>query len=81
MIYKIHHGIVAVPAVTYMTPATKISRHIHPLAYQVPTYTIDYRHFFFPRTIQDWNNLPRHNAEAPSPDSFRIHPSKGLQTA
>ena len=82
MFYKIHHGIVAVPAVTYMTPATRITRHTHPLAYQVPTYATDYGHFsFFPRMIQDWNNLPRHVAEAPSPDSFRAHLSKGLQTA
>ena len=46
------------------------------------TYATDYGRFsFFPRTIQDWNNLPRHLAEAPSPDSFRAHLSKGLQTA
>ena len=79
--YKIHHGIVAVPAATYMTPATRISRHTHPLAYQVPTYATDYGRFsFFPRKIQDWNNLPKHVTEAPSPDSFGAHLRKGLQT-
>ena len=82
MLYKIHHDIVAVPAATYMTPATRITRHTHPLTYQVPTYATDYGRFsFFPRTIQDWKNLPRHVAEAPSPDSYRAHLSKGLQTA
>ena len=47
MFYKIHHGIVAVPAATYMTLATRITRHTHQLAYQVPTSATGYGRFYF----------------------------------
>ena len=36
-----------------------LTRHIHCRTYQVPKFKTDYRkESFFPRTINDWNNLP-----------------------
>ncbi|KAH3737489.1 hypothetical protein DPMN_044082 [Dreissena polymorpha] len=38
MFYKIVHGLVAVPMPPYVTPPTRLTRHLHPLSFrQIPT--------------------------------------------
>ena len=47
LLYKITYDLVAIPASQYLTPNTRLSRHIHPLSYrQIPTLR-DYYSFTF----------------------------------
>ncbi len=72
MLYKINHGLVAIDANQYMTPATRISRRSNSNAYLVPQSNSDvHQYSFFPRTIRDWNELPQHVIDAPSVNAFR----------
>ena len=73
MFYKIHNGLIGIERAAYMTPTVRsLPSHSHNQTYLVPKATKDYYDLsFFPRTIQDWNQLPRNVVEAPSLDSFR----------
>jgi len=69
---------VAVNISDYLKPASRISRHSHELAFQVPSTSVDYIKFsFFPRTARDWNLLPSDVIKAPSLTSFRARLQKG----
>ena len=60
MFYKIHHGLVAVDKDKYIKHSSRVSRHSHNQAYEIPKTGPDYYKFsFFPRTINDWNRLPQ----------------------
>jgi len=81
VLYKIQHGQVAVNISDYLKPASRISRHSHELAFQVPSTSVDYIKFsFFPRTARDWNLLPCDVIKAPSLTSFRARLQKGLRS-
>ena len=55
MMYKATHDLVAIPALDYLTPDLRQSRHIHPLAFvQIPTLKDYYKFTFFPRTVIHW---------------------------
>jgi len=78
MLYKIQHGQVAVNISDYLKPASRISRHSHELAFQVPSTSVDYIKFsIFPRMARDWNLLPSDVIKAPSLTSFRARLQKG----
>ena len=57
MLYRIHHGIVAVPFDHLLVPLDSRSRghdqRFTPLYYRINIYG----HSFLPRTVRDWNNL------------------------
>ncbi len=59
MLYKVVHGLVALPADEYLTPSTSSNtRHTH--AYKFLPYSTRLNVFqksFFPRTVPDWNGL------------------------
>ena len=83
LLYKMVHGLVAVPASDYLTPADKRTRALHPFKYRsVPCSTDSFKFSCIPRTIPDWNSLPRTTVEAPSIDSFksRLSPGSGPST-
>ena len=57
-----------------LTPLDHKSRHVNPLAYEIPFAQTDYyKNSFFPRTIRDWNALPAEAVEASSLKAFRNH--------
>jgi hypothetical protein len=59
LLYKIHHGLVAIPIEEYLTPLSRISCHGHPLCYRLFTATSDYcKISFFPRTVYHWDCCP-----------------------
>ncbi len=66
MFYKIHKGKVHMTT-EHLLPPSRLTRNMHPLSYQVPSCSSDYRKFsFYPRTIRDWNGLPAPVAESES---------------
>ena len=70
MMYKIYHGLVAVPP-TRLHKRTRQLRG-HNLTFQVATATCDTTKFtFYCRTIPQWNALPHTTAEAPTLNIFR----------
>ena len=57
---KIHHGHVPINAFKYLRPMTRRSRHSHSDSYiPLSTSTSSHRLSFYPRTITQWNSLPR----------------------
>ena len=73
MLYKIHHGIVAIPSASYLTPLARATRHHHEQAFKIPKSRCDYHKFsFFPRTIQMWNTLPAAVINSKDIDTFKI---------
>ena len=78
MLYKIHHGMVAVNKAQYLTPAARTSRHTHRSSYLVNEASTDYiRQSFFLRTVREWNSLPATVVDAPSLESFKARLVRG----
>jgi hypothetical protein len=72
LLYKCIHGLVAVDLSGDLTPVARYSRHLHPLAFQIPIETKQYiQKSFIPRTVVQWNCLPASVAMAPSIDTFK----------
>ena len=71
MMYKIHNNLAHLPAQDYIMQATQATRNSQPHSYQVPySRTESHRQSFFPRTVRDWNALPRNTVTAPSVEAF-----------
>jgi hypothetical protein len=65
MLYKTYHEDVAISKEERLIPPKRTTRNMHPLSFQVPSSSSDYRKYsFFPRTIRDWNSLPTNTAAA-----------------
>ena len=64
MMYKIRHGLVILDNIeNRLLPASRTSRALQSLAYEVPHSSANYHQFsYIPRTIRDWNTLPSHVA-------------------
>ena len=59
MMFKIIHGLVAIPMPPYFEQPMRSTRHSHPLALrQVHTTANYYKFAFFPSTVVFWNQLP-----------------------
>ena len=72
MFYEIHRGLVAVNKDEYIRQYTRVSRHSHDQAYEIPGTGPDYYNFsFFPHTINDWNRLPQSVIDSKTIDSFK----------
>ena len=72
MFYKIHHGLVAVDKDKYIKQSSRVSRHSHNQAYEIPKTGPDYYNFsFFPHTINDWNRLPQSVIDSKTIDFFK----------
>ena len=57
--FKIIHGLVAIPVPPYFEQPIRSTRHSHPLAlHQIHTTAIYYKFAFFPSTVVYWNQLP-----------------------
>ena len=72
MFYKIVYGLVAVDLTNQLTPVIHQTRHLHPMAFLIPSESKNYtQQSFLPRTIVQWYNLPAEVATATSLDSFK----------
>ena len=72
LFYKILHNLVNIDFRHLLIPPTRLTRHQHPLAFQIPSETRLYiQQSFLPRTIVQWNSLPASVATTPSLDAFK----------
>jgi len=74
MMYKIHHGLVAVNCNhQYITPIMRGTRNVHAAIYYHQPHSTHMYHAnsFFPRTLLVWNTLPIQVITAPSVVAFR----------
>ena len=75
MMYKIVHGLVAVPPTCLVKPNRQLCGHRYKYQH-ISTNCEQSKHSFYPRTIREWNSLDANIAEAPSLESFRNRLSK-----
>ena len=58
-LFKIIHGLVAIPLPSYFEQPSRMTRHGHPLALrQIHTSSNYYKYSFFPAAVVYWNRLP-----------------------
>jgi hypothetical protein len=75
--YKTHHEDVAISKEERLIPPKRTTKNMHPLSFQVPSSSSDYRKYsFFPRTIRDWNSLPTNTAAATTLVAFKAQVSQ-----
>ena len=75
LVYKIVHGLVAVPLPSYVVHSQVSTQHSksHPLAFrQIHTVADNYKYSFSPLAIVQWNRLPPSIALLPDIDSLRL---------
>ena len=76
MMYKIVHGLVAIPATPYLLPVLHDTRG-HSSKFLVPSARVNaYRFSYFPVTIMSWNSLSAHVVRSPSVQSFKARLTK-----
>ena len=72
MVYRIRNNMIAMPARTSLTPATRSFRYGNSASYIVPSARCDYyHHSFFPSSIRYWNTLPQTVVDSSSLDMFK----------
>ena len=60
LLFKIYNGLIPVDARKYLRHPTRRSRHSHSYSFiPLSTSTSSHRLSFYPRTITQWNSLPR----------------------
>ena len=75
LMYKIVHGLVAIPQTQLVRPS-RVSRSSHPFYFrQIQTTKNIYKYSFFPLTIVQWNKLPSSVVSLPSVDQFKMEVS------
>ena len=73
MIYKIMHGLVAIPLPPYFEQPLRMTRHNHPLALcQIHTAANYYKFSFSPSAVIFWNRLPAQVALLPTLDQVSV---------
>ena len=73
VLYKIIHGLVAIPLPPYFRQPLRMSRHSHPLALtQIHTSCNYYKYSFFPLSVVQWNRLPSGVVVLPTLDQFGV---------
>ena len=80
MMYKIVNGLVAVPAVDYLTPKQRSTRHNNSLAFNTCVGAPScFYEFYFPRTVLLWNGLPDQVVTSPTLEAFKVGLSRVAQ--
>ena len=73
MLFKIVHGLVAIPLPSYFEQPSRMTRHSHPLALlQIHTSVNYYKYLFFPAAVVYWNKLPCSVVTLPTLDQFSM---------
>ena len=71
MLFKLIHGLVAIPSITLIPMASRTRGHSHRY-YIPPVRTETYLHSFLPSAIKLWNNLPQSLTEISNIDNFKL---------
>ena len=72
MLYKMTHGLASVEHTEHLKPIQRVTKHLSENAFQVPYSKSNYGKFaFFPRTIREWNSLPKETQTATSLGCFK----------
>ena len=71
MLFKLIHGLVAIPSITLIPMASHTRGHSHRY-YIPPVRTETYLHSFLPSAIKLWNNLPQSLTEISNIDNFKL---------
>ena len=83
LLYKISNNHIDIDKHEYLKNANLYNtRNSHTHKYQTYHANTDtYGHSYFPRTIKDWNRLPQHIIDSPTPDTFhnRVHTHLTIQ--
>ena len=73
MLFKIVHGLVAIPLPSYFEQPSRMTRHSHPLALrQIHTSVNYYKYSFFPAAVVYWNKLPCSVVTLSTLDQFSV---------
>ena len=72
MLFKLIHGLVAIPSIT-LTPIASCTRGHSHRYYIPPIRTETYLHSFLPSAIKLWNNLPQSLTEISNINNFKLH--------
>ena len=73
MLFKIVHGLVAIPLPSYFEQPSRMTRYSHPLALrQIHTSVNYYKYSFFPAAVVYWNKLPCSVVTLPTLDHFSV---------
>lgn len=76
LMYKIVHGLVAVPSSQLVRPI-RVSRSSHSFSFcQLQTTKNIYKYSYFPLTIVQWNRLPCSVVSLPKVEQFKLEVSK-----
>ena len=69
MLFKLIHGLVAIPSITLTPMASRGHSHRY---YIPPVRTETYLHSFLPSAIKLWNNLPQSLTEISNIDNLEL---------
>ena len=73
MLFKIVHGLVAIPLPPYFEQPSRMTRHSHPLAlHQIHTSVNYYKYSFFPAAVVYWNKRPCSIVTLPTLDQLSV---------
>ena len=73
MLFKIVHGLVAIPLPSYFEQLSRMTRQCHPLALrQIHTSVNYYKYSFFPAAVVYWNKLPCSVVTLPTLDQCSV---------
>ena len=85
IMYKITNNDIDIPKHEYLKPSNiRYTCNSHTQKYHTISLSADfYKHSFFPRTILDWNEHPKHIIDCPTIHSFtnklHKHPTPNAQ--
>ena len=72
LLYKVANGEVKIDAGNKLIPPDRLFRHTNVHSFQIPSCkTIIRKESFYPKMIQDWNNLPAPVTTVESLDAFK----------
>jgi hypothetical protein len=78
MLYRIHHDLVSVNAIRTL-PLPPRKRQGHDKQFNIPQCRTQYQQYsFLPRTIRDWNELPKSTIKAETIETFMSRASEQM---
>ena len=75
LLYKMTNDLVLMSSRSLLVPYPYLTKNMPPHAYMPLDLLPEKQYFsntFFPRTVQEWNQLPHSTASAPSYEAFRV---------
>ncbi len=76
LFYKVVHHLIAVPSSDILTLQTRSRAHHHQSYKHITTSTTNFSESFFPRTVPEWNRLPKKVVNCTTIYSFKANLKK-----